>query len=81
MDIPIGKVLNTENGFLIRPFVHLRAKQKGYMWTNQLDGLWTSFLNCHYKNFTGEITGNSLLNTNTSSTFVANANIMLSLLT
>lgn len=57
--IPINEVLDSSEGYLIRPFVMLNGQRHGYQWSKGEKGNFRMFLNTRAKHFPTEITGRS----------------------
>lgn len=57
MNTPLQDVLDSSEGFIIRPFVNLKGQRKGYQFDKKTKGRWTLFMDAGVKNFTNEITG------------------------
>lgn len=55
--VNMDKHLQSENGFLIRPFVRLIGQRDGYRWNATWKGLWLDFLNSNRKKFGCDETG------------------------
>jgi hypothetical protein len=60
MELNLHDVLPSDDGYLIRPYVELKAKRNGYSWKKGFFGNWRGFMDCNVTHFNYDITGKLL---------------------
>lgn len=56
-DQRLGKILQSRDGYLIRPYVNLKGQTNGYQWRPGTTGKWTMFVDNLQQKYTIANTG------------------------